>query len=126
MKPSERIQELANKFREENKRIDSWKIGIDAIVTYLDEQAELLETHTVKEDGYKWDLPKLKELGMKVKKAMEEPTTPEKKIHTKPMKKCKICKMDYCPECFEFCHMCPRPSVSECHQGESEKRNDVY
>jgi len=51
---------------------------------------------------------------------------PEKNPHTKPMKKCKICKMDYCPECFEFCPMCPRPSVSECQQGESEKRNDVY
>ena len=63
---------------------------------------ELLETHTVKEQEYKWDLPKLKELGMKVKEAMKEPTPPSnsekeevKEQPTTPETKVKIS----CPDC---------------------------
>ena len=82
----------------------------------VDAHNELLDTHTVKVKEEHLCLNGV--VGTTCNNPECQPTTPEKKIHTAPMKKCKICKMDYCPECFEFCPMCPRPSVSDRHQEE--------
>ena len=83
----------------------------------VDAHNELLDTHTVKVKEEHLCLNGV--VGTTCNNPECQPTTPEKKPHTAPMKKCKICKMDYCPECFEFCPMCPQPAVFDQHQKET-------
>lgn len=95
------LKKLENTAKEFTSLDDYLTVSVMKITKKLNELVdahnELLDTHTVK----------------------GETATPEKKCHTAPMKKCKICKMDYCPECFEFCPMCPQPAVSDQHQKET-------
>lgn len=95
------LKKLENTAKEFTSLDDYLTVSVMKITKKLNELVdahnELLDTHTVK----------------------GETATPDKKCHTAPMKKCKICKMDYCPECFEFCPMCPQPAVSDQHQKET-------